>query len=70
MPVKFVHWEDQTPGQAYALASKYYASGYRFSSLSLYGTPKSPRLAAVMIHGGENPVAQRYVWPLNLAEME
>ncbi len=54
-------WHGRTLQQHIALRDKWSANGYRFLSLSLYGTASAPRYAAVMIKRSK-VVAQRS-WP-------
>ncbi len=53
----FVAWHGKTLDQHTALRNQYYPEGFRFISLSIYGSTDTPVYAAVMLQAA-NPVTQ------------
>jgi CubicO group peptidase (beta-lactamase class C family) len=53
----FIAWHGKTLDQHVALRNQYYAEGFRFISLSIYGPTDAPVYAAVMLQSA-NPVTQ------------
>jgi CubicO group peptidase (beta-lactamase class C family) len=54
---RFVAWHGKTLHEHLALRNQYYPDGFRFISLSIYGTTNAPVYAAVMLQA-RNPVTQ------------
>lgn len=62
----FVAWHGKTLDQHVALRNQYYPEGFRFISLSIYGSTNAPVYAAVMLQM-TNPVTQ-HDFPLMTAD--
>jgi hypothetical protein len=69
MSEDFVAWHNIDSPTLQTNFDKYYAQGYRFVSLSIYGTTNAPLFAAVMVRR-TNIILQYVRWGLNSADYQ